>query len=205
MGDELARRGSRSRKNPPPTPAPRSTRCSASPRTNGCVRSSGGQRVHPHDRDRVDAEVDRCIDSGVPLNVEYRYLAKDGGVVWVWDRATLRSRDERGRPRLFQGVMLDITARKEAETKAAEAEAWFKRLTEQNPGIMSVVCDRDPDPGVRWRHSYVSPRSIEQVRVSAGGILRIARSMVRLPAPRRPGPGGRRNRDHVENRRTVDQ
>ena len=120
------------------------------------------QRVHPHDRDRVDAEADRCIASGLPLNLEYRYLAKDGGVVWVWDRATLRSRDERGRPRLFQGVLLDITARKEAETKASEAEAWFKRLTEENPGIMWVVSDRDPDPAVRWRHYYVSPRSLEQ-------------------------------------------
>jgi PAS domain S-box-containing protein len=120
------------------------------------------ERVHPHDRDRVDAEADRCISLGLPLNLEYRYLAKDGGVVWVWDRATLRSRDERGRPRLFQGVLLDITARKEAETKASEAEAWFKRLTEQNPGIMWVVSDRVPDPAVRWRHFYVSPRSIEQ-------------------------------------------
>jgi adenylate cyclase len=120
------------------------------------------QRVHPHDRDRLDVEADRCIASGVPLNLEYRYLAKDGGVVWVWDRATLRSRDERGRPRLFQGVLLDITARKGAETKASEAEAWFKRLTEENPGIMWVVSDRDPDPAVRWRHYYVSPRSLEQ-------------------------------------------
>ena len=84
------------------------------------------------------------------------------GWSWVWDRATLRTRDERGRPRLFQGVLLDITARKEAETKASEAEAWFKRLTEENPGIMWVVSDRDPDPAVRWRHYYVSPRSLEQ-------------------------------------------
>ena len=146
----------------PPTRALRSPTCWASRRTSGCVRSSG---VNGCIRTIATGWTPRQTGASppaMPLNLEYRYLAKDGGVVWVWDRATLRTRDERGRPRLFQGVLLDITARKEAETKASEAEAWFKRLTEENPGIMWVVSDRDPDPAVRWRHYYVSPRSLEQ-------------------------------------------
>ncbi len=53
-------------------------------------------RLHPHDRDRVIATVERCQRTGEPYEAEYRYLARDGHVVWVLDRATLLTRDERG-------------------------------------------------------------------------------------------------------------
>ena len=46
-------------------------------------------RVHPHDRDRVLAATQRSRDTGVIFDEEYRYLAKDGRVVWVLDRAAL--------------------------------------------------------------------------------------------------------------------
>ncbi len=83
--------------------------------------------------------------------------------MWVLDRATLRSRDAQGRPLSFQGVLVDITARKEAESKAEEAEVWYRRLTEKHPGITWIVSGRDPDPTVRWRHYFVSPRSFQQM------------------------------------------
>ena len=38
-------------------------------------------RLHPEDRDRVLAEVTRCIEMGEPIKMEYRMLAKDGSVV----------------------------------------------------------------------------------------------------------------------------
>ena len=46
------------------------------------------ERLHPHDRDRVLAATARCRETGDPLNIEYRYLDRDGRVVWVLDRAT---------------------------------------------------------------------------------------------------------------------
>ena len=205
VGDELARRGTAPARRSAAYTSPAITDMLGFTADEWMRPEFWRQRVHPHDRDRVDAEVDRCIASGLPLNLEYRYLAKDGGVVWVWDRATLRSRDERGRPRLFQGVLLDITARKEAETKASEAEAWFKRLTEENPGIMWVVSDRDPDPAVRWRHYYVSPRSLEQSGYPPEAFSAPPEGWFAFLHPDDKRPGGRRNREHVENRRTVDQ
>ena len=50
------------------------------------------------------------------------------------DNAIMVETDERSRPRLFQGVMTDVTARKEAEVKAAETELRYRDLTEQVPG-----------------------------------------------------------------------
>jgi PAS domain S-box-containing protein len=80
--------------------------------------------LHPEDRQRVlaaDAETNR---SGEAFDMEYRMIARDGRVVWVHDRATL-VRDAFGRPRFWQGFLLDITERKEAEAalqRALEAE-----------------------------------------------------------------------------------
>jgi len=92
-----------------------------------------GSRLHPHDRERVLEAADRIRRTGGPFQLEYRYLAKDGRIVWVLDQATLFLRDDAGLPMLYQGVMMDITARKEAERKAAEAEQRFRELAEASP------------------------------------------------------------------------
>ena len=115
-------------------------------------------RLHPDDRERVMAQIDAFSRTGEPFSAEYRLLAKDGSIVWVVDRATLLERDERGRPRLFQGVMLDITDRKEAERKALEIEAWHEELTRESPGIVWVVSDRDEDAEIRWQQFFVNAR-----------------------------------------------
>lgn len=114
-------------------------------------------RVHPHDRAFVEAMGERSRTTGEPFNAEYRYLAKDGRVVWVADRATILER-QGGRPGLFQGVLLDVTDRKEAERKAQEAQNWYMRLSEESPGIVWVVSGRDEDPSIRWQHYYVNAR-----------------------------------------------
>ena len=114
-------------------------------------------RVHPHDRAFVEAMDERSRTTGEPFSAEYRYLAKDGSVVWVVDRATMLERQD-GRPGLFQGVLLDITDRKEAERRAEETQTWYMRLSEESPGIVWVVSGRDEDPAVRWQHYYVNAR-----------------------------------------------
>ena len=114
-------------------------------------------RVHPHDRAFVEAMDERSRTTGEPFSAEYRYLAKDGSVVWVVDRATMLER-QGGRPGLFQGVLLDITDRKEAERRAEETQTWYMRLSEESPGIVWVVSGRDEDPAVRWQHYYVNAR-----------------------------------------------
>ncbi|MDP8956564.1 MAG: PAS domain-containing protein [Actinomycetota bacterium] len=70
--------------------------------------------LHPDDRDRV---VQECVKSNQSLGSflsEYRMIARDGRVVWFRDEAVL-VRDAEGKPLCWQGLMLDITERKEAE------------------------------------------------------------------------------------------
>jgi PAS domain S-box-containing protein len=107
---------------------------------------SADERVHPHDRVRVADAVARSAATGEPLRIECRYLAKDGSVVWTLEHATLVSRTATGEPHLFQGVMLSISARKEAESKAAQAEDRFRALTERGPVVAFAYEVRLEDP-----------------------------------------------------------
>ncbi|MGH2572972.1 MAG: putative bifunctional diguanylate cyclase/phosphodiesterase [Actinomycetota bacterium] len=83
--------------------------------------------LHPDDRDRVLAENHRTNASGTPFRDEYRMFHRDGRVVWVRDEAALVI-DEAGRPRFWQGVMVDVTERKRAEEQVAFL-AYHDKLT----------------------------------------------------------------------------
>ena len=113
-------------------------------------------RLHPDDRHAVLAATMRSEVTGEPFSVEYRYLHKDGHIVWVTDNALLVATDERNRPHLFQGVMSDVTARKEAEAKAAETELRYRDLTEQVPGVIYIAEVNHGAHGYRLR--YASPQ-----------------------------------------------
>jgi two-component system, sensor histidine kinase and response regulator len=72
------------------------------------------ERLHPDDREQVRASDERFEAHGEPVDVEYRLLAKDGSVVWVREETVL-VRGEGGEPLYVQGIMTDITRRKQAE------------------------------------------------------------------------------------------
>jgi PAS domain S-box-containing protein len=109
--------------------------------------------MHPDDREAVLAENARTERTGEPFRAEYRMIARDGRVLWFADEAVL-VRDDQGEPRYWQGVMIDITARKHAEAALAEAEARYRALVEQNPTITYL----DPiEPGRPTL--YISPQT----------------------------------------------
>jgi adenylate cyclase len=118
------------------------------------------ERIHPHDRDVVLAAARHSYRTGEPFEVECRYLAKDGRVVWVFDRATLLNRNAAGEPHIFQGVMIDITARKEAEQKADRAEERYRQLTERGPIVTYSYELLAGDPPAMCVQ-YVSPQIAE--------------------------------------------
>jgi PAS domain S-box-containing protein len=79
--------------------------------------------LHPDDRERVLAEVQRTHVTSEPFRLEYRLVAADGRVVWVLDE-TVPIRDEEYRPILLQGYLLDVSDRhREDERPALRAAA----------------------------------------------------------------------------------
>jgi len=103
-------------------------------------------RRHPDDREREHAESVRCIEEGRPFSMDYRMLTKDGRVMWVHDEDRV-IRDEEGGVRSWQGVIVDITERKEAE--------------QQNTEILESVTDGFVAWDSDWRYTYVNARAGE--------------------------------------------
>jgi diguanylate cyclase (GGDEF)-like protein/PAS domain S-box-containing protein len=91
-------------------------------------------RRHPLDYERVNQAVTQAVQQQGPLNIEYRILLTDGTIKWVHLASSFVSEDAQGQIR--NGVMLDITARKQAEAELMESEArWKLALESTGDGI----------------------------------------------------------------------
>ena len=97
------------------------------------------RRLHPEDRERVLAEERRAWKAEEPIDQEYRMVAADGRVVWLWDREAI-VRDPEDRPVLSQGVLMDVTARRAAD-EAVRAERDRAQRYLDVAGAMIVVAD----------------------------------------------------------------
>jgi PAS domain S-box-containing protein len=72
---------------------------------------------HPADRERISREI-QALYAGGTGSLRYRWIAKDGHVVWI--ESTLHViRDDAGMPVGAYGVTMDITARQLAEEEQA--------------------------------------------------------------------------------------
>jgi len=74
--------------------------------------------VHPDDRGPVEQISERTSRTGEPFAAEYRVRTRDGRWVWIRDEAHLVDGPDGSSP-YWHGVMVDITARKEAEEQVA--------------------------------------------------------------------------------------
>ena len=91
------------------------------------------RHLHPDDRDRIlarDAE-----DTGDHWTAEYRSIAHDGRVIWLYNHAEL-VRDDDGTPRYWQGLLFDVTERKGAEDRLVEAQERYRFLVEEIPVVV---------------------------------------------------------------------
>jgi signal transduction histidine kinase/DNA-binding CsgD family transcriptional regulator len=84
-------------------------------------------------------ETARSVDAGEPFMLEYRMVARDGRVVWLHDVASVLTRDEAGKATRYQGVQLDITARKEAEHAQRRSFEQLRLAHEQRRELLSRV------------------------------------------------------------------
>jgi diguanylate cyclase (GGDEF)-like protein/PAS domain S-box-containing protein len=83
--------------------------------------------LHPDDRDRMveaDAQARGALST---LFAEYRMVARDGRVVWVSEKAAV-VQDEVSGNHYWQGVMVDITDRKQVEDALAASERQYRSV-----------------------------------------------------------------------------
>ncbi len=117
--------------------------------------------IHADDRERVIAQFVRAATAGWSFDTQYRFLAKDGSVVWLRDLGHV-VRDVEGRPTLVRGLMVDIT-----KQKLVEEERRSRRGTvpdrgrapagDRLPGGGRGRTDRDPSTPVREPPARIDP------------------------------------------------
>jgi PAS domain S-box-containing protein len=82
------------------------------------------EHIYPGDRERAVGLLRELTEDHKYQNFEYRMVASDGRVVWFSDTVSVRS--ESGKAAQIQGVMLDITARKQAEERVLRMQTKLK-------------------------------------------------------------------------------
>lgn len=143
--------------------------------------------IHPDDRERVQQMLTAAFDPAERGQVvhEHRIIWPDGTVRWVQVKGAVRFRDVEGvcRPARSTGVMIDITALKQAEERERAARADAERasaLAQLFVGVLSHDL-RTPLAAVEWAGAIILEASEPAtVRTAARRLLRSAGRMHRL-------------------------
>jgi PAS domain S-box-containing protein len=83
-------------------------------------------RINADDLARINQAVEATIEGGAPYEVEYRITQPDGAERWIASRGRLH-RAADGTPLDMQGVIMDITERRQIETLKLQREAELQR------------------------------------------------------------------------------
>ena len=97
--------------------------------------------VHPDDRESAARNAAETFQSGKPGINEFRWIARDGRVVWV-EAQSIAIFDERGKAVGMRGVTMDITERKQkeaAEKFLAEASTTLSSSLDYETTLKSVA------------------------------------------------------------------
>jgi PAS domain S-box-containing protein len=146
------------------------------------ARRSFDALIHAADRMRVMNAISEALLEDRPYLVEYRLLHADGSVRWLWENGT-GVRNDAGEPAWLDGVILDITERREIEDalrlakehaeQAAAARASFvanmshEIRTPMNSilGFTDVLLDGELAPEQR--------RHLDTIRSAGRSLLRL--------------------------------
>jgi PAS domain S-box-containing protein len=115
--------------------------------------------IHPEDRAKVDRSNELVIQKKQPAPLEYRVIWPDNSIHAVWAEPDELHIDEFGNPEFLSGIVLDITARKQAEDDLKKSEehlrAIFETLTE-GVALNEIVFD-DAGEMIDYRILEVNP------------------------------------------------
>ncbi|WP_158292266.1 PAS domain S-box protein [Paracraurococcus ruber] len=112
---------------------------------------SWAESIHPADRAGVAEAWRRAVENEAPYDATFRAAmpAPGGSERWLISRARIE-RDPTGRPLRGLGVLIDLTASKQAEAQLRLSEARFRALVEASAEVVWTCnvegCTREPSP-----------------------------------------------------------
>jgi PAS domain S-box-containing protein len=92
------------------------------------------ESIHPEDRE-LESRGEQLMLAGQPVELEYRIITHKGQVKWICDRRKVVF-DKSGQPARTEGVVEDITVRKQLEELLMQSEQTYRYLFENNPHPM---------------------------------------------------------------------
>jgi len=96
------------------------------------------QLIHPEDREIITNANSRLVENReFSTSDEYRIRHRDGSIRWV--RGYIRNlNDASGHPAFVQGVLYDITERKQAEKARRESDERFRTFFRTSPDVLTI-------------------------------------------------------------------
>lgn len=88
-----------------------------------------GNLLHPTDAAEVETRIQEMLEKGQPYEIDYRLTHKDGTVRWLFEKGRAVY-DEAGNPLWVDGVILDITEKKETERQLDKKELLLQSIIE---------------------------------------------------------------------------
>ncbi len=100
--------------------------------------------IHPDDREPVWEQVQQAIAENRHFQLEYRIQTASGEEKWVWEQGIAVYSDS-GQAEALEGLMTDITDRKQAEEELRKSEQRYRLFIESIP---QTVWRSDPEGNV---------------------------------------------------------
>ena len=142
--------------------------------------------LHPEDRERAVEEHRASNAGGQRFLSEYRILSKDGREVWIRDEA-VPVKAEDGTVLYWRGVMVDITAQKQAEEQLRTSLEEVRRMAAQRRDLAQLLETAQEEE--RRTDSGTSSSSCDRWRSTSKDSLRRSRCISNTHRRRRGGRG----------------
>ena len=84
--------------------------------------------IHPEDRRHAMQYSSDCIARGEDHEFQYRFIKRDGSVVWIHDSTKIAMQD--GKPKWLRGMMVDITARQQEQQQLRVSHQSLKAISQ---------------------------------------------------------------------------
>ena len=121
----------------------------------------GDDVLHPDDRDRLWTTVQDALADGDPFEVTYRIRTASGDTRWMWERGRAvrsASGSTPGETVALEGIITDITDRKQREQELESQRDRYRSLFENNPLIV-------------WEHDYAEAMAyLESLTAGIGDV-----------------------------------
>ncbi|PJZ51054.1 PAS domain-containing protein [Leptospira saintgironsiae] len=127
--------------------------------------------IHPEDKDYAVNYCVACTGRLEAHDFEYRFLKKDGTVIWLRDMVKVIT--EGNREKWLRGVMVDITERKNIEEKFLERNRFVESILDISPDILYIYDIQErrnvySNIGVERLLGY----SVEEIQIMGNSLLK---------------------------------